>query len=227
MKKIGMVIALEEELTSFLKKQTVDIKEKHVGAFKVLEFKLGNCDVTCVKSGVGEIFAAAATQYIITTVKPDAIINFGVCGSLTTDLKVEKVALVKGVVHYGFDTSEIDNVEVGRYEQFDSTVIPCDETLLKKAREVSDEKLPEVICASADKFVADNAEKKNLRKKYGASICEMESAGVLITCKNAGVPCLIVKAVSDGEGGAEEFNELVHTASEKYVNLIGRLCEEL
>ena len=75
--------------------------------------------------------------------------------------------------------------------------------------------------------MADNAEKKSLREKYGASICEMESAGVLITCKNAGVPCLIVKAVSDGEGGAEEFNELVRTASEKYVNLIGRLCEEL
>ena len=227
MEKIGMVIAMEEELTSFLKKQTADIKEKHVGAFKVLEFALGKCEVTCVKSGVGEIFAAAATQYLITTVKPDAIINFGVCGSLTPDLKVEKVALVKGVVHYGFDTSALDNIEAGRYVQFDSTVIPCDENLLEKVCKVSGEKLPEVICASADKFVADNAEKKSLREKYGASICEMESAGVLITCKNAGVPCLIVKAVSDGEGGAEEFNELVRTASEKYVNLIGRLCEEL
>ena len=227
MKRIGMVIAMDEELTSFLKKQTVDIKEKHVGAFKVLEFSLGKCDVTCVKSGVGEIFAAAATQYLITTAKPDAIINFGVCGSLTTDLKVEKVALVKGVVHYGFDTSALDNVEVGRYVQFDSTVIPCDETLLKKARAASEEKLPEVICASADKFVADNTEKRSLNEKYGASICEMESAGVLITCKNAGVPCLIVKAVSDCEGGAEEFNELVHTASEKYGKLFERLCEEL
>lgn len=227
MKRIGMVIAMEEELTSFLKKQTVNIKEEHVGAFKVLGFRLGKYDVTCVKSGVGEIFAAAAAQYLITTTKPDAIINFGVCGSLTTDLKVEKVVLVKGVVHYGFDTSALDNVEVGRYVQFDATVIPCDEELLKKARKVSEEKLPEVICASADKFVADNAEKRSLHEKYGASICEMESAGVLITCKNAGVPCLIVKAVSDGEGGAEEFNELVHTASEKYVKLIEKLCDEL
>ena len=55
----------------------------------------------------------------------------------------------------------------------------------------------------------------------------MESAGVLITCRNAGVPCLIVKAVSDGEGGAEEYEKTIRTASEKYVKLVTALCNEL
>ena len=111
MKKIGMVVALEKELTAFLKEQTVEIKEEKSGAFHVLEFKIGECDVVCVKSGVGEIFAAAATQYLISVYNPEAIINFGICGSLTKDLGVEKVALVKGVVHYAFDTSAVDNIE--------------------------------------------------------------------------------------------------------------------
>lgn len=221
---IGMVVALEEEVASFLRKQTVDIKEEKKGAFKVLKFRLGNKDVVCVKSGVGEIFAAAATQYLITAFDPEFIVNFGVCGSLTPELKTEEVALVKSVVHYGFDLSQIDNVEVGKYEQFDSVRIPCDEGLLDKVRKISEKPLPEVICASADKFVGDNDEKRSLCKAYGASICEMESAGVLITCKNAGKPCLIVKAVSDGEGGAEEFSRLVSSASEKYAGLITELC---
>jgi len=56
MKKIGMVVALEKELTAFLKEQTVEIKEEKPGAFHVLEFKIGECDVVCVKSGVGEYF---------------------------------------------------------------------------------------------------------------------------------------------------------------------------
>ena len=36
MKKIGMVVALEKELTAFLKEQTVEIKEEKSGAFHVL-----------------------------------------------------------------------------------------------------------------------------------------------------------------------------------------------
>ena len=203
MKKIGMVVALEKELKAFLEKQTVEIKEEKSGAFSVIEFTLGKNEVICVKSGVGEIFAAAATQYLITAYKPDIIINFGVCGSLTKSLGLEKVALIKGVVHYAFDTSAVDNVEAGRYEQFDDVVIKTDENLLAKAMKAAGEDLPCVICASADKFVADQDEKTYLKNTFGASVCEMESAGVLITCRNAGVPCLIIKAVSDGEGGAE------------------------
>ncbi len=227
MKRIGMIVALEKELTAFLKGQTVEIKEEKSGAFHVLKFCIGETEAICVKSGVGEIFAAAATQYLITAYNPDIVINFGICGSLTKDIGVEKVALIKGVVHYAFDTSAVDNVEVGRYEQFDSAVIPCDEKLLEKARDVSGGKLPEVICASADKFVADSAEKEYLRKTFGASVCEMESAGVLLTCKNSDKPCLIIKAVSDGEGGAEDYNKLACVAAEKYVGLIGELCRKL
>lgn len=227
MKKIGMVVALEKELTAFLKEQTVEIKEEKSGAFHVLEFKIGECDVVCVKSGVGEIFAAAATQYLISVYNPEAIINFGICGSLTKDLGVEKVALVKGVVHYAFDTSAVDNIEPGRYEQFDGPIIPCDEKLLAAARKISGGELPEVICASADKFVAESDEKRALRETYGASVCEMESAGVLLTCKNAGVPCLIVKAVSDGEGGAEDYVKLARGAAGQYAGLITKLLTDI
>ena len=227
MKKIGMVVALEKELKAFLEKQTVDIKEEKSGAFSVIEFTLGKNEVICVKSGVGEIFAAAATQYLITAYKPDIIINFGVCGSLTNSLGLEKVALIKGVVHYAFDTSAVDNVEAGRYEQFDDVVIKTDENLLAKALKAAGEDLPCVICASADKFVADKDEKTYLKYTFGASVCEMESAGVLITCRNAGVPCLIIKAVSDGEGGAEEYEKTVRIACGKYVKLVTALCNGL
>ena len=227
MKKIGMVVALEKELKAFLEKQTVEIKEEKSGAFSVIEFTLGKNEVICVKSGVGEIFAAAATQYLITAYKPDIIINFGVCGSLTKSLGLEKVALINGVVHYAFDTSAVDNVEAGRYEQFDDVVIKTDENLLAKALKAAGENLPCVICASADKFVADKDEKTYLKNTFGASVCEMESAGVLITCRNAGVPCLIIKAVSDGEGGAEDYVKLARRAAGQYAGLITKLLTDI
>ena len=51
----------------------------------------------------------------------------------------------------------------------------------------------------------------------------MESAGVLLTSLNVGVPCLIIKAVSDGKGGAEEFKQMVNYSSRQYVDLIFNL----
>ena len=189
-------------------------------------FKLGLNEVYCVKSGVGEIFASSATQMLISVYKVDVIINFGVCGSLVDNIKVGEVALVEGVVHYDFDTSPIDGCEVGRYLQYPEVTLRPSQELLALARQIRPE-MQSVVCASADKFVADEKIKEHLAKTFGASVCEMESAGVLLSCLNMGIPCLIVKAVSDGKGGAEEFMQMVNYASKQYVEFIYELSNVL
>ena len=163
---------------------------------------------------------------LISVYDVDLIINFGVCGSLVEGVKVGEVAVVNGVVHYDFDTSAIDDCEVGRYLQYPEVTLRPDATLIKKVKEIYPD-IAEVVCASADKFVADENIKENLAKTYGASVCEMESAGVLLTSLNAQIPCLIVKAVSDGKGGAEEFKKMVDYSSRQYVDLIYKLSETL
>ena len=75
--------------------------------------------------------------------------------------------------------------------------------------------------------MADEKIKENLAKTYGASVCEMESAGVLLACLNMNVPCLIVKAVSDGKGGVEEFRKMVSHASCQYVEFVQNLSKIL
>ena len=55
----------------------------------------------------------------------------------------------------------------------------------------------------------------------------MESAGVLLTSLNMSVPCLIVKAVSDGKGGVEEFKKMVTHSSKQYVELVQSLSKIL
>ena len=62
--------------------------------------------------------------------------------------------------------------------------------------------------------------KQHLNETYGAEICEMESAGVLLTCLHAGVPCLILKAVSDGKGGAEEFTKMVNESARECAKIV-------
>ena len=62
-----------------------------------------------LKSGAGEIAAAAGTQFLITKYGAEFIINFGVVGGLTPEMSLAKTCVVESVVHYDFDTSTIDN----------------------------------------------------------------------------------------------------------------------
>lgn len=222
MKKIGMVVAMQSEVESFLSARNLEVEHTKRGGFEIISFKICENQIICVQSGVGEIFAASATQMLISEFKVDVVINFGVCGSLIDDIDVGNVVLVDGVVHYDFDTSPIDGCEVGRYLQYPETVLRPDKNLISTVEGLMSG-ITKVICASADKFVADESIKAYLHKQYGASICEMESAGVLLTCLNANLPCLIVKAISDGKGGVEEFKKMVHHASGQYVDLIYKL----
>ena len=226
MKIIGMVVAMQSEVESFLSGRNLELVREKKGGFQIMKFTLGENKIVCVQSGVGEIFASAATQMPISEYKVDLILNFGVCGSLVDGVGVGSVVLVDGVVHYDFDTSPIDDVEVGRYLQYPETVLRPDKGLLDLVCGFMPS-VEKVICASADKFVADEKIKEDLAKRYGASICEMECAGVLLTCLNANVPCLIIKAVSDGKGGAEEFKKMVHSSSKQYVELIYKLSESV
>lgn len=219
MKRIGMVVALEEEILPLLQNIDVKINRKEAGKFSVAEFTLGDKEIITVKSGVGEIKGAAATQYLITEYNPDMIINFGVCGSLSSGLSLKSVVLVSGVVHYDFDTSAVDDCVVGKYEDYPDVVIKTNENLLNLAERFFVD-ANAVICASADKFVADPLQKKLLSETYGASVCDMESAGVLITADMNDTPTLIVKAVSDGDGGAAEYRALVKDAARQYIDFL-------
>ena len=224
MSRIGMVVATQKEIVPFLKAQNIEVYTYKNKGFDVMEFKMGENEIVCVRSGVGEIYAAAATQLIISEYKVDVMMNFGVCGTLTGKIGVFNVVLIKGVTHYDFDLSGIDGLPVGKYPD-EEIIIKTDGNLRKIARDFMPW-LEEVVCASADKFVSDEKTKMYLSETFGAEVCDMESAAVLLTSKNAGVPCLVIKAVSDG-GGAEEYYKMVHGATEKYVELIKGICDRL
>lgn len=223
--KIGMCVAMDKEVAPFLEKEATCVTTESVGAFKVYSFKIKDKSVYLVRSGIGEIYAAAAAQTLIVKYGVQVILNFGVCGSLTKSVGVLDAVIVDSVVHYDFDLSAIDSVPLGQYPGYDSPVMKADEDLIKLAESV--EPLKRVTCASADKFVADAAVKEKLNRDFGASVCDMECAAILLTANGAGVPVLIIKAVSDGEGGADEFNKRVKAAANAYIKTVAALTEKL
>ncbi len=219
---IGMVVAMDKELQPFFEKSTSKIEKYNVSGFDVFYYEISGKKIYVIKSGIGEIYASGATSILLSVYKCELILNFGVVGSLDDDVSVLDAVVVSGIVHYDFDLSKIDNVSVGQYPSYESPIMKCNRDLIDLAISVNSS-LKEAVCASADKFVADEDVKDTLNKTYGAKVCDMECAGVLLTANMASVPALIIKAVSDGKGGADEFNRRVKSASKIYIETVNKI----
>ncbi|MBQ5781816.1 MAG: 5'-methylthioadenosine/S-adenosylhomocysteine nucleosidase, partial [Oscillospiraceae bacterium] len=211
MKTIGMIVAVE--IKAILDRYGDSLCEKEVAGYRVLEYKTPKYNLIIANCGAGEISAASGTQFLISEYKVDAIINFGVVGGLTEAMTKTKTCVVEKVIHYDFDVTGLEDRGIGHYESYPTPYMPADKNLLDLALKLHPDLVP-VVCASADKFVADPQAKINLNKQFGADICEMEAAGIVMTCNRNNVPCLLIKSVSDSiEGGADEFRNTINEAA--------------
>lgn len=148
------------------------------------------------------------------------IFNYGIVGGLTEEISKTRICAVKDVVHYDYDTSEVDKCEVGRYLDYPSIFIPTSEELVKFAVEIVPE-LKVVTCASGDKFIGEAEAKKAISENFKSQICDMESAGIVLTANRNEVPCLLIKMVADGiDGGADEFFKEYVASSNKSIDIL-------
>lgn len=195
MKTIGLIAAVEKRaVINALGKPS---KRKSVYGFEIYEFETVDMKVVMIDSGAGEIAASAATQLLTARYAPDIVLNVGICGGLTSEMKPGTICIVDKVVHYDYDITSVEGYKKGVYMGYESPYFETSRELLKFASEcISDIKI--VNCASADKLVIDKTERLNLGLEFNCDICEMEAAGVIITSLRNNVPCLIIKAVSDG-----------------------------
>ena len=210
--KVGMVVAVE--LSAAKKRYGKRMKQLPHRGFELHYVDNGNYEIFIVNCGAGEIASAAACQMLISEYNVDMIVNFGVVGGLTPEMKVARVCAVESVVNYDFDTSEFTGQTKAKHDGYPSVYIPTDEALLNAAVRL-EPSLKRVICASGDRFIASADEKRSLHDEFNADVCEMEAAGIALTCNRSSVPCLLIKAVSDAvEGGAEEFAREIDRCAE-------------
>lgn len=225
--KIGMIVAMEKEVNTLFEKIGTSVRTETVTGLTVSIYSISGHEIYVVVSGAGEIYAAAATQMLLTKYSVDMLMNFGVCGGLTADMGTHSAVVVEKVVHYDFDISEVNDVPACQYPGHDSIFLYTTPELVKTAI-AADPDLEPVICASADKFVGTPANKIALNERYGAKICEMEAAGIVLTAERAGVPVLLIKAVSDSVGtGADEYHKLCVSAAECCARVVLKVLENV
>ncbi len=202
--KIGLIIAIEREIKSFLESGE-KITEERVSNKTIYSTDMFGHEIVAIMSGYGEIDAAAATQLLISHTGCELVINFGVVGAIVPGLKVEDLFLVEKVCHYDYDVSPIDPVKKHQYVEYDDEFIPLDKSLVALVQK----KLPSVktvAVASGDRFVEAVEDKEKLAS-LGCQVCDMEIAAIARICLNNNVKCLSIKCISDTyEGDGGDFN---------------------
>lgn len=96
---VGVVIAMQVELEHLLAEGEVS-KQETIGPWKSWEFTIAGDSVVAVLAGIGMVNAAAATQHLISTWNPRAILNSGCTGAHITELGQGDVVIGTATVYH-------------------------------------------------------------------------------------------------------------------------------
>lgn len=202
--RVGFVVAMEEEYAPFLSLLGNFVSEEKICGISFCVFSRNDREIVLAKSGIGCIAASAATSLLIGHFCCGFIVNYGLVGALSA-LPAASLVAVKDVVHYDADLTAF-GAPLGAPADFGYPYFCADDRALSLLCEGG---LPSLRLASGDKFIADSSLKNRLIFDFSADVCDMEGAGIALTCARADVPFCMVKAVSDdaGENAVATFSE--------------------
>ena len=197
MDTIGIIFAMNEELTALKKYFTID-KITKIYDLTFYEVNFIETRLVLVESGVGKVNAGRTTQILIDNYKPSAIYNIGVAGGVDKSLKVGDVVISTSLVQHDFNITAFDHKK--GYIPNVGDVIPVDRILVMNSIEALEKKrLPYKLgcIASGDIFCTDAKMASKINEKFNALCVEMEGAAIGQVCFLCQVPCLVLRSISD------------------------------
>ena len=93
MKKIGMLVAVEMDAVLRRYGTAKTVENRH--GFEMHLYDMGAYELYVLRSGAGEIAAAAAAELLIDRYEVELIVNFGVVGGLTAEMGQTKTCVVE------------------------------------------------------------------------------------------------------------------------------------
>ena len=139
-------------------------------------------------AGVGKVNAASATQKAIDA-GADEILNCGVAGGFDPAMKIADVFEIDRAVEYDFDLAQLNGTEVGVHNERTTPYFGLQTRGLFPARTLG----------SGDRFSDSQADLPVLAR-LDVTVRDMEGAAIAHVCEMNGVPCRILKCLSDVHG---------------------------
>lgn len=231
MKKIGIIGAMQEEVSSLIE----ILKDKKSEKINNLEFFTGmfeNVELNIVRCGVGKVNSAMCSQILIDKYNPDYIINIGVAGAIADEVSIKDIVLSTYLIQYDFDCTAF-GYEMGVIPRMDTSKFKADEYLLDIARKAKlsfdNIKFFEGVIVSGDAFINSKQKKEELQKLHNAMCTEMEGAAMAQVCHLNKKPFLVIRSMSDKADGQapSNFDDFVKEAAENSREFIQEMIRNM
>jgi len=198
---IGLLLATKIEAEALLER--LGATPTGAGAFETYAFSPGDDreDGVVVLSGMGRQAAERATEYLIDECGATAVINVGVCGALTESVEVEAiyriVAASDGDAVLANDSDEPRPLSGGNWSD-----------------------LPTARLATVTEPIFEPARRQRL--STCADVVDMEGIVVVDVCRRRGVPCILIKGVTDraDSTGKEDIRANVKLVSRRLAAVV-------
>ncbi len=198
----GIMGALEEEVAELCTKLEAVTVEAYAGVEYHRGTLHGRTVVVCC-AGMGKANAAATTQVLITRYGAERILFSGIAGNMTAKIGIGDVVVGQTVFYH-----DAEDRMLAESAPFTSTYAG-DPALVAAALDACRALGVRAIAgriATGDTFVGDPATKAAIAAKCHPDCVEMEGAAVAQVAARNGVPCVVLRAMSDN---AEESGEKI------------------
>jgi adenosylhomocysteine nucleosidase len=227
---LGLISAMKVEM-ELIAAAIENGKMEYMGGVAFQTGSLWGHEVALCVCGPGKVNAAMCTQALIQRYHPEAVLNLGVAGSLSDKVSIGDVVVGTYAVQHDMDTSPLGDPP-GYISGINLIRLPLNDLMQDKLRRALSA-LPDIKgvfggVATGDQFLHNAAHRVKVRDQFEALCCEMEGGAVAHVCHVNGVPCAIVRAISDNaDGGSDvDFLKFVNHAAENSVRLVKRFLQE-
>lgn len=221
MKRLGIMAALPQELGDLIAQMrtvgdvrtvTLGQREYHVG-------EAHGVRVVVTLARIGKVAAAATASALIHVFEADAIVFTGVAGGVHRDVRVGDIVVADALLQHDLDASPL----FPRYEvpllaraRFDADAslsdalaaaarafIETQADALAERFAVTAPRVHRGLIVSGDRFIASHDAVCALRDALPDALAvEMEGAALAQVCYEHGVPCAVVRTISDAADAA-------------------------
>lgn len=232
MKTIGIIGAMDEEVSRLKEKMDVKKIEKKAG-MEFFDGELAGKEVVIVRSGIGKVNAGICTQILVDDFQVEAVINTGVAGSLKNEINIGDIVLSSDSLQHDMDATGF-GYEPGVIPRMEQSVFVADNGLVELAKKVNEQVNPEIQTfvgrvVSGDQFISDKEKKDYLVEQFQGYCTEMEGAAIAQTCYVNEIPYLVIRAISDkaDNSATMDYGEFEAKAIEHTVKLLTGMMEQL
>ncbi len=177
--------------------------------------RLGTQQVVVALTGIGKTNAAMTTAFALAYFRPRQVIFTGIAGAVNAELQPGDLVVGRETGYHDYRWTTMDNKPTNQTRnlitnELNPRYFPGDSTLLALALRTAKASklepipgLPRAPIAVAgrivtgDEFVNSPQRVDQIRADHQADATEMEGASVAQICFQQGIPCLVIRSLSD------------------------------